>query len=222
MIGACPLTSCAPADVTQTAQRAFSTDPPNRPPCPVTPESDTLRLYGQQRRRCAFLAGPAPPREQHAAPCVGRTAQRVPASSGRAPVSCRAACRAARRAGGHCRWRGLRCAVPVVPAQPQDHHGTSGLDRTAQRECGSKRFTVRLNLSFGQMTGASHGQPGGVVRSEWAGPVLWRPMRRPTSPRLRNGRFSRICPICHLPLLHWNPTIRPAAGGAMALCSPTL
>ena len=100
MIGACPLTSCAPADVTQTAQRAFSTDPPNRPPCPVTPESDTLRLYGQQRRRCAFLPGPAHPPDHHATSCVDRTAQRVPASSGRAPVSCRAACRAARRAGG--------------------------------------------------------------------------------------------------------------------------
>ena len=99
MIGACPLTSCAPADVTQTAQRAFSTDPPNRPPCPVTPESDTLRLYGQQRRRCAFLPGPAHPPDHHATSCVDRTAQRVPASSGRAPVSCRAACRAARRAG---------------------------------------------------------------------------------------------------------------------------
>ena len=182
MIGACPLTSCAPTDVTQTVQQAFSTDPPNRPPCPVTPESDTLRLYGQRRRRCAFLAGPAPPREQHAAPCVGRTAQRVPASSGRAPVPCRAACRAARRAGRPLQVaRGLRCAVPVVPAQPQDHHGTSCLDRTAQRECGSKRFTVRLNLGFGQMAGATHGRQGGVVRSEWAGPALVRPGRRPAS-----------------------------------------
>ena len=133
MIGACPLTSRAPPDATQTAQRAFSTDPPNRPPCPVTLESDTLRLYGQQRRRCAFLAGPAQPWDQHATSCVHRTAQRVPASSGRAPVSCRAACRAARRAGDHCRWRGLRCAVPVVPAHPQDHHGTYCIDRTARR-----------------------------------------------------------------------------------------
>ena len=57
-------------------------------------------------------------------------------------------------------------------------------------------------LSFDQMPGATHAPGRGVVRSEWAGPVLWRPMRRPTSPRLRNGRFGRICPICHLALLH--------------------
>ena len=88
----------------------------------------------------------------------------------------------------HCRWRGLRCAVPVVPAQPQDHHGTSGLDRTAQRECWSKRFTVRLNLSV-WADGRRHSRPGGVVRSEWAGPALVRPGRRPASPRLRNGCF---------------------------------
>ena len=91
-------------------------------------------------------------------------------------------------------------------------------DRTTRagwlrRECGTNRFTVRLNLSFGQMAPSTHGRPGGVAHSEWADPALVRPGRRPASPRLRNGRFWRKLPTRHLTLVTPKPPFEATVGG---------
>ena len=91
-------------------------------------------------------------------------------------------------------------------------------DRTTRagwlrRECGSNRFTVRLNLSFGQMAPSTHGRPGGVAHSEWAEPALVRPGRRPASPRLRIGRFWRKLPTRHLTLVTPKPPFEATVGG---------